>query len=278
MDRKVKAIVRGRPAVDGAGVHMTRVLSRPDAENFDPFLMLDSFDSRRPSDYMAGFPFHPHRGIETLTYLLDGAMEHRDSMGNEDVIGPGEAQWMTAGSGIMHEEMPHESDRMLGFQLWINLPAKDKMAQPHYRALTAQTIPSLEEKGLTVRILSGEYGGKSGFRPLYLPARILDVAFHEADSVFSAECQPENNMFIFTLLGEAEIGGQVYPEKSALLMGEGDRLCLSATAGARIMVFEAPRLDEPVAWGGPIVMNTTAELQEAFAELSSGRFIKDKPD
>lgn len=276
MNRKVIQSVKGRPAVDGAGVHMTRVLARRNTEDFDPFLMLDSFDSHDPKDYMAGFPFHPHRGIETLTYLVKGEMDHRDSMGNRGRIRSGEAQWMTAGSGIMHEEMPRESEHLLGFQLWINLPSEDKMCRPHYQALTAEEIALIREEDREIRVLSGEYAGKKGFGPLYVQARILDVLLQKEGTSFTLETEPQNNLFLFTLIGGIRTEGVTYDEKTAILLGEGEKLEITAdTDGSRVIIFEAPKLAEPISWGGPIVMNTDEELQLAFDELRNGTFIKD---
>ncbi len=277
MDRKVIERVKGRAAVDGAGVHMTRVLSRGNVRDFDPFLMLDSFDSKDPDDYMAGFPMHPHRGIETLTYLLKGEMAHKDSMGNAGLIRSGEAQWMTAGSGILHEEMPRASEHLLGFQLWINLPQKDKMTRPHYQALTEDEIAVHRGEAADVRVLSGQYKDAKGFRPLYVQARILDVDLKEDGAAFGLKTPEENTLFLFTLLGSIEIDGTVYEEKTAVLTGPGEGLQIKAAGGpARVIFYDAPRLDEALAWGGPIVMNTRSELKQAFEDLSSGEFIKDE--
>jgi redox-sensitive bicupin YhaK (pirin superfamily) len=276
MNRKVIKAVKGRPAIDGAGVHLTRVLGAGTMKDFDPFVMLDSFDSTDPADYMAGFPMHPHRGIETLTYMVQGEMAHRDSMGNSGVIRSGQAQWMTAGSGILHEEMPQEKDRMLGFQLWINLPAKDKMTRPHYQALDETNIGEAQAEDFKVRVLSGEYMGAKGFTPLYVQARVLDFA-PEKGATIEVPVEESHNAFIFLLLGDAEIDGKAYDEKSAILLGPGDTIAFKSLSEAgRVIVYTAPKLEEPVAWGGPIVMNSQEELEKAFDELNDGSFIKHK--
>lgn len=276
MTRQVKDVVQGRAAVDGAGVHLTRVLGAGTMYEYDPFLMLDSFDSKNPDDYIAGFPMHPHRGIETLTYLVKGEMSHRDNIGNEGVIRDGEAQWMTAGSGILHEEMPVAKERILGFQLWINLPAKDKMAKPHYQQLDHTNIGEAEGENFKVRVLSGEYMGAKGFTPLYVQARVLDFAPNKGAEI-SIPVAREDNAFLFLLLGDCEINGQTYTEKSAILLEEGEEIKFTSLQDdARVIVYTAPKLEEPIAWGGPIVMNTRDELEHAFDELRAGTFIKEK--
>ena len=170
--REIVRLVRGQQATDGAGVRLVWVLGKRDVEDFDPFLMLDSFDSADPADYVAGFPMHPHRGIETITYLIAGKIEHEDSLGNQGTIGSGESQWMTAGSGILHQEMPRASERMLGFQLWLNLPSGDKMAEPAYLGITQEMMPQLQKDGAQIRVLSGQFEGAAGVTPRHLPATI----------------------------------------------------------------------------------------------------------
>lgn len=275
MRRDVIRTVRGQTAVDGAGVRLTRVLAGRDVYDFDPFLMLDSFDSSDPSDYAAGFPTHPHRGIETITYLVAGKIEHEDSLGNGGAILPGESQWMTAGSGILHQEMPKPSERMLGFQLWLNLPRGEKMAAPAYLAITNGMIPVVREGGAEVRVIAGEYGGRAGVRPRHIQATILDVSLSPGARLTLAT-KPDETVFCFSILGGARVCKSVIAEKTAALFGPGDSVDLEATAreGARLIVFSAKPLREPIAWGGPIVMNTDAELQLAFDELRRGVFIK----
>lgn len=267
--------VRGRPAVDGAGVRLVRVLGHQDVKDFDPFLMLDSFDSQNPSDYLAGFPTHPHRGIETITYLISGRIEHEDSLGNQGTIYAGEGQWMTAGSGILHQEMPKESGRMLGFQLWLNLPRKEKMAEPAYLSITREMIPLARSGGCTVRVLSGAFGESAGATPRHIPATLYDVEVPQGEEI-QLPTEPGETVFIFLIQGDALIGGQAIPSKTAVLFDKGDFVSVSAPpeSALRFIFFSGKALREPVAWGGPIVMNTEGELEQAFDELRRGVFIK----
>jgi len=273
--RSVIHTVQGQRAIDGAGVHLVRVLSQRDTEQFDPFLMLDSFDSTHPSDYVEGFPTHPHRGIETITYLISGRIEHEDSLGNQGVIGAGDSQWMTAGSGILHQEMPTTSPRMLGFQLWLNLPAAEKMAQPAYLGIAAQDIPIREEPGVRVHVISGRYADAQGVKPRHIPATILDVEL-EAGATVTLPTPPGETAFVFTIEGGAKIGEQSISPKTAALLSDGDAVTLAAPrdAGARVILFSGKPLHEPIAWGGPIVMNTRLELAQAFEQLQLGTFIR----
>lgn len=275
--RDIIKIVRGQRTVDGAGVRLVRVLGHRDTQAFDPFLMLDSFDSLNPSDYVAGFPWHPHRGIETITYLIQGRIDHEDSLGNKGSIHAGESQWMTAGSGILHQEMPQPADRMLGFQLWLNLPSREKMAEPAYLSITKGLISVEEGDGATVRVLSGRFGKAAGVTPRHIPASIFDIEL-DKDKALEIPADPDENAFVFLLEGGAEIGGQLIPSKSAVLFGPGDYIAVSAPpdAPARFMYFSGKPPRESVAWGGPIVMNTEEELEEAFDELRRGVFIKHK--
>lgn len=280
--KTVRKAVKGRPAVDGAGVHMTRVLGLGTVDEFDPFLMLDSFDSTDPADYVAGFPMHPHRGIETITYLAQGRIDHRDSLGNEGSIRDGQAQWMCAGSGIMHEEMPKASKRMLGVQLWLNLPAAEKMTHPAYHALDA--VPEVTRGPITVRVIAGSYGTKRGFMGDHLPATFLEILLEPRSSV-EFRVAPGQASYAFLLEGDAYVSGDVtsvrYDEKTALAFSDAGSMvgfCGADEGQTRVLYFSAPRLREPVAWGGPIVMNTEAELRQAFAELQAGTFIKERPE
>ena len=276
--RDILKEVRGQRAIDGAGVSLVRVLGNRDVYDFDPFLMLDSFDSTNPRDYIAGFPWHPHRGIETITYLIQGRIEHMDSLGNKDVIQSGESQWMTAGGGIMHQEMPMETDRMLGFQLWLNLPQKEKMAQPAYLSITPDMIPVVPVGKATVRVLSGKFGEATGVIPRHIPASILDVTLPKGEHIVLPTRQ-EDTVFAFCIEGDAIIRAQLITEKTAVLFGAGDSVSIEATPDRdlRFILFSAKALHEPVAWGGPIVMNTREELEHAFDELRNGTFIKTKP-
>ena len=278
MIRDIVKEVRGQRAIDGAGVSLVRVLGNRDVYDFDPFLMLDSFDSTDPRDYTAGFPWHPHRGIETVTYLINGKIEHMDSLGNSGTIESGESQWMTAGSGIMHQEMPMASDRMLGFQLWLNLPKKDKMTTPAYLSITQEMIPLVASGKSTVRVLSGNFGDVTGTAPRHIPASILDVSVPKGERIV-LPTKPEDNVFAFCILGDAIISAQLIAEKTAVLFGAGDSVSIEATPekDLRFILFSAKALHEPVAWGGPIVMNTREELELAFTELRNGTFQKTKP-
>lgn len=279
--RSIRRISTGTAAVDGAGVHLVRVIGSSDVNDYDPFLMLDAFDSVRPADYMAGFPWHPHRGIETVTYLMEGEMEHGDSNGNRGIIRSGEAQWMTAGSGIIHQEMPHAAPRMLGAQLWLNLPQKDKMAAPAYAAITKEEIPPVEDGDAVVRILSGAYKSRQGgFQSRYIPVTYLDVEISPNGS-WEFTGVPSDTLFVYLVLGSAsfpteQTPGQLLAAKHAVLFDAGDVLSVKAGGeGVRMLLLSAPALHEPVAWGGPVVMNTEEELRQAFAELEDGTFLRE---
>ena len=275
--RKVQRIVRGSPAVDGAGVHLVRILGPSTIEDFDPFLMLDSFDSRDPRDYTAGFPMHPHRGIETVTFLIQGMMDHEDSLGNKGRINGGDLQWMTSGSGIMHQEMPKPAERMLGFQLWLNLPKSEKMTTPKYFDITPKNIAELEIPEGKVRVISGEYAGVKGVKPHHIQARLLDINLN-AGKTLDIGVDPAETVFVFLLEGDAVIDGQQIAKKSAVLMVDGDAVRVEALPGSKLsfQLLSAPPLHEPVAWGGPIVMNTREEVMLAFEDLRQGSFIKEE--
>ena len=277
--RKVKKINRGRPAVDGAGVKLVRVIGYHDTADYDPFLMLDAFDSKNPDDYTKGFPWHPHRGIETITYLIQGDIEHGDSLGNSGSILDGECQWMTAGSGIIHQEMPQASPRMLGAQIWLNLPAKDKMTAPRYGDIKAADVPRIETEGAVVGVIAGEYQSRQGaFTGKFIQATYLDVAL-QAGQAWSLDGDPDETLFVYLFSGRASFDpndpGQVVDEKQAVLFDAGERFWVRAAGqDLRFILLSAPPLHEPIAWGGPIVMNTKAELDQAFRDLDNGTFLK----
>lgn len=286
--RKATQIIRGQHAIDGAGVHLRRVLGTNNIADFDPFLMLDGFDSSNPKDYLKGFPWHPHRGIETITYLVKGKIEHGDSLGNSGVIRDLECQWMTAGSGIIHQEMPKEAELMLGCQLWVNLPAKDKMTMPAYGDITQEKVTLVEEENAVVRIIGGNYKGSKGvFEGKYVKVKYLDVDL-AADSSWSySETPNDETLFIYLLDGTLAVDedfSQFENKSCAVLFTSSDKNnktndvleVRSGERGARFVLLAAKPLREPVAWGGPIVMNTRDELDEAFSELESGTFIKHK--
>lgn len=272
--REIIKTIRGDATTDGAGVKLVRVLSHANTVDFDPFLMLDFFDSTDPSDYTKGFPMHPHRGIETITYMIEGRIEHEDSLGNKGSIQAGESQWMTAGSGILHQEMPKASERMLGIQLWLNLPRNQKMTSPAYLSITGEMIAQTKKDGAIIRVLSGQFEHETGVTPRHIPASIYDIEL-SAGGEISIPTKPEETVFVF-VIGDAVINGQTISSHTAVLFGEGDelRVCASAYDGLRFFFFSGKPLHEPIAWGGPIVMNTEEELAFAFDELRRGTFIK----
>lgn len=278
MIRTVARKLRGRPTSDGAGVRMTRVIGTPALDNFDPFLLLDEFRSDDPNDYIAGFPDHPHRGFETVTYMLAGRMKHGDNQGNTGLLGPGSVQWMTAGRGIVHSEMPQqENGLMWGFQLWVNLPAADKMTAPRYQDIQGDDIPEANvADGVTARIIAGELGGISGAvtdvvtDPVY-----FDLKLDKGASI-DVPLPERHNAFIYVFEGSIETGpeGQTMPvERGELaLLDLGDTIALSAPAmpGRLILVAGRP-LNEPIARYGPFVMNTSDEIRQAFFDYQAGR-------
>jgi len=284
--RKATQIIRGQNAVDGDGVHLRRVLGTRNIVDFDPFLMLDGFDSLDPKDYIKGFPWHPHRGIETITYLINGKIEHGDSLGNKGIINDLECQWMTAGSGIIHQEMPQESARMLGCQLWVNLPAKDKMTIPAYGDITHDKVTVVEEENAVVRIVADSYKGKCGvFEGKYVKVKYLDVDLIPNSTWTYTETPNDETLFIYLLDGTIAVDeslSQFENKSCAVLFTSIDKNSntndaievRSGNQGARFVLLAAKPLKEPVAWGGPIVMNTNEELNQAFNELDNGTFIK----
>jgi len=276
--RTIRKIVTGQHAVDGAGVKLVRVIGHKDTKDFDPFLMLDAFDSVDPNDYIKGFPWHPHRGIETITYLIQGDIEHGDSLGNKGSIFDGECQWMTAGSGIIHQEMPKPSNRMLGVQLWLNLPAKDKMVPPKYHGLVKTDIPVIDEGGRKIRIISGTYDGKAGaMEGDYVKALYLDVEI-DPGNAWSLNTNKFTTLFVYIVEGDGFFGPAedgFVSAKHAILFNEGRKFQVKASdKGMRFLLMSGNPLKEPIAWGGPIVMNTKEELDLAFKELDENKFIK----
>ena len=277
--RTVSEVWRNRPTLEGAGVRLHRVFGNEQVPRLDPFLMLDDFGSSDPADYLAGFPWHPHRGIETVTYLDRGTVEHGDSIGNAGAIGPGDVQWMTAGGGIIHQEMPKAPpDRVLrGFQLWVNLPARGKMMVPRYRGLVAADIPSAElGMGVSARVIAGAAGGVRG------PVRdlIVDAAYLDVSSAAGAACDhpvPGNHRcFAYVVAGEGAFCGSERVGAGRLVLFEG-RGAVSAEAGphgCRYLLISGEPIGEPVAWYGPIVMNTEEELETAFREYRNGTFVR----
>ncbi len=277
-NRQVTYQTKGQRAIDGAGVHLVRVLGNQTTDIYDPFLMLDAFDSTDPRDYQEGFPMHPHRGIETVSFISKGQMIHRDHLGTEAVVHDGEAQWLTAGSGAEHEEMPG-GERLLGTQLWLNLPAKDKMtAAPAYHGISRDEIQEFPLEGGKLRLVTGNYGEHEGWQGLYLPLDFYDIHL-EPHAKVEIPVREGWSAFLFTLLGDVTVSGTAVGEKTAAKLGDGDSVVLeNGDKAAEILLYNAPRLDEPVAWYGPIVMNTNEELQQAFHDLNNGTFIKQTAD
>jgi quercetin 2,3-dioxygenase len=305
--RHITGIFKARPTSEGAGVHLKRAFGYSEAPRFDPFLLLDDFHSANPADYLAGFPWHPHRGIETITYVLSGEIEHGDSMGNSGVIGAGDVQWMTAGSGIIHQEMPKgekspspDGGRMMwGFQLWANLPASQKMMEPRYREVKASQIPRIAvEGGASVGVICGAVGAVRGpVRDIVTDPEYLDVALRagghfahpvpRGHSAFAyvvdgaGRFSPEQDPFAFPvsaanyfemISGERSV---VIPSENVVAFGEGDQVSVRAgDEPVRFLLVSGKPLKEPVAWGGPIVMNTQEELRLAFDEYNRGTFVK----
>ncbi|WP_146346815.1 pirin family protein [Phaeobacter marinintestinus] len=290
---------RAQPTLEGAGVKLHRAFGFQDPSELDPFLLFDEFGSNNPEDYLQGFPWHPHRGIETITYVLSGSVEHEDSLGNTGTLGAGDVQWMTAGSGILHQEMPGASatGHMHGFQLWGNLPGSQKMTTPRYQDVTAGDIPEIiDDDGTRVKVIVGEFWGKTGpvdgiaADPQYLDIRVpagvtktfrIDTyrrAFayiFEGDAAFADASAPSG------VLLEKEIAGQevnirdMSGDRTLVRFGTGDEVTVQAgPKGVRFLLISGAPIDEPVAWHGPIVMNTQAELQQAFKDLRNGTFIR----
>lgn len=273
--RRVSRMVRGLPTSDGAGVRLTRVIGIPELRNLDPFLMLDHFGSEQAADYIAGFPNHPHRGFETVTYMLEGRMRHRDNQGNEGLLVSGSVQWMTAGRGLVHSEMPEQEEgRMSGFQLWINLPAAQKMCAPRYQDIAPERIPEVEPlPGARVRVLAGEYGGVRGpvdaeaTSPLY-----LDIAL-PAGATLEVPMPPGHTAFAYVFEGRAELAGQAVSSEVMALLADGDQLRVAAAdAPTRLILVAGRPLREPIVQYGPFVMNHPHEIQQAMLDYQTGRF------
>jgi redox-sensitive bicupin YhaK (pirin superfamily) len=277
MSRTVVHKLRGRPTSDGAGVRMTRVIGTPALDHFDPFLLLDEFRSDDPDDYIAGFPDHPHRGFETVTYMLAGKMKHGDNQGNTGLLGPGSVQWMTAGRGIVHSEMPQqENGLMWGFQLWVNLPASDKMTQPRYQDIQGEQIPETEvAPGVVARVIAGELGGVAGAVTKVATAPVYYDLHFAAGASLDVPLPVEHNAFIYVYEGRARAGtsdaATIIERGELALLSHGDSIALSADEPCRLILVAGRPLNEPVARYGPFVMNTTEELQQAFSDYQAGR-------
>ncbi len=278
--RRVTDVMEGIPTIEGAGVRLNRVFGQPQDRRFDPFLLLDHFRSSQPSDYVAGFPWHPHRGIETVTYMLDGRVEHTDSLGNQGSIQDGDLQWMSASSGILHQEMPQPKEGVLeGLQLWVNLPARLKMAVPAYRDLRNLHVPTVRTpEGARVRVVAGTYQGQAGLvRGIPVDPTYLDVRL-PPESRWEVPTARGYTSFVYVLEGAGEFGGtpsRAVSRGQAALFGPGEVVpARSGAEGARFLFLSGRPLREPVAWYGPIVMNTQEQLREALSDLRHGRFIR----
>ena len=297
--RPVRDIVQSKPTIEGAGVRLRRAFGFGNTTEFDPFLLLDDFRNDRPQDYLAGFPWHPHRGIETITYVLSGTVEHGDSLGNRGLLGAGDIQWMTAGRGIMHQEMPRgdAQGRMHGFQLWANLPSSLKMTAPRYQDVKAVEIPEVvDDDGTHVRVICGDFWGKKGpvdgvaadprYLDVFVPAGKrkslkVEVERHafayvfEGDGSFRAASTPQGVLTEKQIDGTEVVTRERIGNRSLVLFDSGDEITVQAGAqGIRFLLVSGKPIKEPVAWYGPIVMNTQAELQQAVNELRNGTFIR----
>lgn len=277
--RKVLEVLTGEPVIEGAGVHLRRIFGFQQTSRFDPFLLLDDFRSDSPQEFLSGFPWHPHRGIETITYVLKGDVEHGDSLGNTGVISSGDVQWMTAGSGIIHQEMPKgdDSGSMHGFQLWANLPASQKMMKPRYRDIGAADIPEVAfENGIKIKIIAGKVAGVSGpVDDIVIDPEYLDCLLPPG-ACFIHETKRGYTTFLYAIQGNGSVAGNSVSNGTLLLFGDGDELAVTAGSddNLRFLLLSGKPLKEAVAWRGPIVMNTDQELEEAFRELRDETFIK----
>ncbi len=274
--RTVERLVQGIATSDGAGVRLTRVLTQPLQRRLDPFLMLDAFRNENPDDYIGGFPDHPHRGFETVTYMIAGRMRHHDSVGNSGLLGPGGAQWMTTGSGLIHSELPEQEEGLMeGFQLWLNLPAKNKMVAPSYRDIQPATIPEFTTAdGIRVRVIAGASHGTAGAvqrpdtEPLYLDVHL------PAGRRFVQPIAAGHNAFTYTYRGSVNIAGTTVSDRHmAILANNGaGEVCIEASEDARVLIIAGQPLKEPIAQYGPFVMNTTEQIHQAMRDYEAGKF------
>jgi quercetin 2,3-dioxygenase len=281
--RAIKSITTAKPTLEGAGVHLMRAFGYYEMPQFDPFLLMDDFRNDIPANYNSGFPWHPHRGIETITYMLEGFAEHGDSMGNKGTIGPGDVQWMTAGSGIIHQEMPKPGPdgRMYGFQLWANLPASRKMMKPRYQDVKVSEIPEIVlDNSVKIRVICGEINGVKGpVQDIIIDPEYLDITV-PAGVEYLHPTKRGYTAFVYVIGGSGEAGEQgsgevVIGNRTLVLFEDGDQIRIKADKDfVRFLLISGKPLNEPIAWGGPIVMNTKEELNLAFEEFRSGRFIK----
>jgi quercetin 2,3-dioxygenase len=282
MSRNIAKVLTGKPTIEGAGVHLKRIFGYHEVPQFDPFLMLDDFHSDNPDHYLAGFPWHPHRGIETVTYILHGQVRHGDSIGNRGVIQGGDIQWMTAGSGIIHQEMPAQADNPLlwGFQLWVNLPAAQKMIPPRYQDISGADVPSVTlAQGVVVKVLCGTVAGVTGpVRDIVADPEYLDVTV-PAGVTFEHPVHDGYTVFAYAIEGSGYVDAarrqHLHAEHVALFERRGESVVITAErVPMRLLLISGKPIGETVAWHGPIVMNTQAELEVAFEEYQQGTFLK----
>ena len=273
----MQRILERQPTIEGAGVRLKRVLGNDNNSTLDPFLLLDHFGSDNPKDYIKGFPWHPHRGMETVTYMWTGEVEHGDSMGNSGVIKEGDVQWMTAGSGIIHQEMPQKYEGLMqGFQLWVNLPAKKKMIDPKYRGIAKEQIPIVQKDGMKIKLIAGKVDETQGpVRDLAIAIEYFDVELAPG-KVFEHAISENCTAFAYIVNGSIEVLGQTIMAGQCAVFGSGDLIKIGSSLGGRFLFVSGEPLKEPVAWRGPIVMNTQEELNRAFEELEMGIFIRPK--
>ncbi len=275
-NREIAQVVPAVEVTEGAGVSVFRSIGTPARRNLDPFLMLDQFNTNNPDDYIAGFPDHPHRGFNTFTYMIDGHMRHGDSMGNQGDLGPGGAQWMKAGSGVIHSEMPQqESGRMRGFQLWINLPADQKMSAPEYQEIRPQAIPEIDDDGARVRVVAGHYHGERG--PVSDPNtafEFLDVSL-SGGSTFKHSLPASHTAFIYLFEGQVVIGRDSLKAQQLAVLDDGEQLVVTAGGeGARLLLVAGSAVGEPIVQYGPFVMNTRPEIEQALDDFRDGRLVQ----
>lgn len=275
--RNVSQLVIGLQTTDGAGVQLKRILGSPELNYLDPFLLFDEFRNDSSDAYIGGFPNHPHRGFETVTYMKQGRMRHRDSVGNEGLLTPGSVQWMTAGRGIIHSEMPEQEDGLMwGYQLWVNLPKKLKMTKPRYQDIPQENIPLYEKDGLRVRVIAGKYGDVSAVAETNIEIHYLDVDLRK-DSVFEHNLPKSFQGFIYVYEGDAVIGETLVKRNTLGVLSEGEKIQISASAGeSSFLLIAGEPLNEPIERGGPFVMNTKGEVIQAFADYQNGVLDKQK--
>lgn len=279
-ERGITQIVPAVEVTEGAGVSVFRSIGTPARRNLDPFLMLDQFNTSNPDDYIAGFPDHPHRGFNTFTYMIDGRMRHGDSMGNRGDLGPGGAQWMKAGSGVIHSEMPQqESGRMRGFQLWVNLPAEQKMTAPEYQEVRPEVIPEVGNGGSNVRVVAGDFEGARG--PVSDPntgIQFLDVSL-SAGEAFSHTLHPEQTAFLYMFEGAAAVADESLREQQLAVLDNGEQVAVTADeSGARFLLVAGSVIGEPIVQYGPFVMNTREEIEQALDDYRDGKLVKHKAE